>query len=1385
MASRDVGDLRIFFQSRRVTCLISLLLAAVGVLRFSRAGEDEFITSGGTRNWRASFDVGDPISASAGAYHFSIPLLNLGGALPLDFELIYRSDFDSELGLERVPPRFWWRPFTAAMVGNVLGGTPYATFQLLDGNLVSFKKAGTTWVPVGPTENVGFITYVDNASSLRYVMEERPDYVYLMNPVAERIYIYRQVQESPFGYRIERIVDRNGNQLIYNYVDPQAQNPSRIEDGLGRRLDLTYGLVGGLLFLQRVTDQSGRQVELNYEAVGSDNSNQATLRSVRDTLGQTTTFRYANLIEPYLITRLDLPRGNSPYTQTYALARGTRFISRVISQRDALGNTTTLSYEPTTVTRPDGTSERYEHYSHHGLPKTFTDAADKKAEFTKNDNEQLTALTDRLGGSTSFTYHAASGKPASLTNAKGDAIRFGYTAQNQMFTNPANNEQVTFTFYNLTRMDYPDGANEQWTYDGRGNVLTRVDQAGQTWGVTYNDRGDMITAANPTGGVTTFTYNSDATVATRKDSDRGTTTFSYDALKRPTKITHPDGSFFQIVYDANDRITSTTDENNRTTTYAYDANGNLTQVTNPAGESARFSYDALDRISQTSNRLGKNTNFQYDSLGRLASITDAAGVASSFAYDPRGLPDRTTLGGAVWRERYDEEEEVSSRTTPLGYTTTRQTDAVGFPTGLTNPLNQTTILSRDTMGRILAHTDPLARQTRFTYDGRGKLTGVAVPLVGSVAYQRDALGLIGRITDLNGRNWSFSYTSMGRLTGETDPLGRTWQYGYDTRGRRTRITFPDNTSVNFSYDAAGSLTRKLYSDGADLQFSYDSLKRLTKTNDIQFSYDAQGQITNTETQGTSFGATYDDAGRLKTVSYNNNTFAVTYSYDATSGLLSGVTDSLTNTRTGFAYDNDFRLTATTRSNNVHTTRTWDNAARLTRIQEGNIMDLKYTLDAVGQVTQVDFTAPLDPASRLTSSTENFTYDFASQLVSGGFTYDQRGRMTSSSERAYRWDGASRLVGIGSATLTYNALGQVVTRAESGTTMHYYYNHALRLAPIVAEKNDTTGSFLRYYVWTPGGSLLYMIDAADGNKVYHYHFDRTGSTLALTDTTGKVTDSYAYDPYGRVLAHQGTSAQPFTFVGKWGVRQEGGAGTLYHMRARYFDATTARFLSREWIWPLIHDPRLINPYQYALNDPVRHLDFDGRSLTKEEENELDVLVRAINDYSRKLEDDFFTSAERERRVAEDMVLAALQTRVSMSSKLPGMPADPALLREYQERLEEIKAERERINKVKAEGREEMKNQLERMQQRFKELAFKKAGGKEAFLWKRRLLIKVVKLIKRAGPKTQVFYENVGKILMEQVEPIFFEFEEDLDKLIEGDAEARGIVDSIEWDLRFGR
>ncbi|MBI5715275.1 MAG: hypothetical protein HZC38_17910, partial [Chloroflexi bacterium] len=285
------------------------------------------------------------------------------------------------------------------------------------------------------------------------------------------------------------------------------------------------------------------------------------------------------------------------------------------------------------------------------------------------------------------------------------------------------------------------------------------------------------------------------------------------------------------------------------------------------------------------------------------------------------------------------------------------------------------------------------------------------------------------------------------------------------------------------------------------------------------------------------------------------------------------------------------------SNKVNTALTWDNANRLTGIRDAKtseVLNLQYTLDDAGQVTQLSGKLPLDPAPNLQSQISNLQYNNASQITTAGYSYDARGRLTASPTNKFAWDADSQLVGIDSVKLSYNGLGEVISREEGGKVTRFAYNYALGLAPIVTEYTNPKGladpsglAPTRYYVWTPSGALLYAIDASDGNKVSHYHFDRTGSTLALTDADGKMMDAYAYDPYGKVLKHDGKNTQPFTFVGKWGVRQE--SATLYQMRARYYDVTTAKFLSRDSIWPQIANAQEMNPYLYVRANPINRGD----------------------------------------------------------------------------------------------------------------------------------------------------------------------------------------------------
>jgi RHS repeat-associated protein len=1155
--------------------------------------QDSFASSDVIQETRTAGGVyiGDPITADGGSYYFTIPLLNLGGVLPLQTALsYYMNSVNGDSG--------FYYGFNHTMVD-----VPNARISRGDtgDEIVFFKQTNGSY-----TISAGVRTV--------YALKMTTGYYYMLDPDLQRVFVFEK--QSGSKHRIKWVFDRNNNRLTYEYGANQFFPSAIYEEGGGqndRRFAVAtvtiYGTVHPTGITERIYSggawQDGRSV-LFGRGDCSSWTGVNNLCSVTDPAGNTTSFYHDLADFSFPVTRLTKPAGNIPYTQrlTYqTLDRGGAY--RVGWQTNAYGNVTQLRYGylvgdryPITEIRPDGSASTYLHYGEFTPPASIQDPSGKKATFTKSTgmiDNRIASVTDRMGATSAFTYHQQTGKIATITNASGKVLSNTYTEQIQTFTNIANQETVEFSFYNLTRIDYPDATSEQFTFDTRGNVLTRKDRAGKDWAYTYNDKGQTLTATNPTGGIITTTYNADGTPASKTDADGVRATYFYDVHKRLSRITNMDATFTQIAYDDNDRMTSITDENNRTLTYTYDANGNLTVVTDPAGKTTRYAYDLMDRTTGITDRLGHTTTFGYDTMNRLASTTDPNALTSTFAYNTRGWKTGTTRGGKTWLTGYDDEGIVSSSTTPLGFTTTVQSDNLGYTTGTTNPLNQTTTLARDSMSRVTGITDPLGRTSSFSYDGRGLLSGASLPLVGSASYTRNDIGLLTGITDLKGSVWGFGYTAAGKLQSATDPLSNTTGYGYDARGRLATTTYPGGATETRTYDGTTHVTRLLYSDGTDLQFGYDALGRIISANNISLTRDDEGQVTSTTDSGMAFGATYDSGGRLKTATYNNNLFTVTYSYDATTGLLSGVTDSLTGAQTGFAYDNDNRLTGITRSNGVNSTFTFDHAGRLTRLQDGAIIDLQYTFDAAGQITGVAMIAPFDPASVIADSTSDFAYNAASQISTAGYAYDSRGRLTASPGHTFTWDDASRLTGTGSAALAYNGLNDLVTRSEAGQTMHFYYNKAIGLSPVIAEKSDTSGQFVRYYVWTPNGRLLYMIDAADGNKIYFHHFDHIGSTLALTDGAGAVTDSYAYTPYGKLLGHNGATQQPFTFAGMWGVRQEGSSGSLYHMRARYYDATTARFISKEPIWPVPAKPLELNPYQYAHLNPATFVDVTGLGL----------------------------------------------------------------------------------------------------------------------------------------------------------------------------------------------
>lgn len=187
-------------------------------------------------------------------------------------------------------------------------------------------------------------------------------------------------------------------------------------------------------------------------------------------------------------------------------------------------------------------------------------------------------------------------------------------------------------------------------------------------------------------------------------------------------------------------------------------------------------------------------------------------------------------------------------------------------------------------------------------------------------------------------------------------------------------------------------------------------------------------------------------------------------------------------------------------------------------------------------------------ANVTNYSWNFN-DMLMQLTTGGNTY------------VYRYDG----------------LGNRVARIENGAETRYVGGLA---------ETDAAGNITSYYVY--GLGLISKI--IPSNQSYYYHYDGIGSTIAMTDSSGNVVNTYTYDAFGKVLNQQETIPNPFKYVGEFGVMDEGSG--LFYMRARYYDPEVGRFINKD---PIGFAGGDINLYTYVGGNPVNWVDPEGKQI----------------------------------------------------------------------------------------------------------------------------------------------------------------------------------------------
>jgi len=803
------------------------------------------------------------------------------------------------------------------------------------------------------------------------------------------------------------------------------------------------------------------------------------------------------------------------------------------------------------------------------VARVLDDGSSQAYRYDNNSLGHGTRVTDPLGRTTSYLYDTNGIDLLQARQASGQKSELLPSSTYNSHHQP------------LTATDI-SGQTTNYTYNGRGQVLTMTTppRAGitenRTTSYAYDANGYLQTVTGPAAGATTtYTYDGFGRVRTVTNSDNYTLTYDYDALDRTTKVTYPDATYELTVYNFLD---------------AQDQRDRL-------GRWTHTYHDALRRVALVRDALGQATTYQWCSCGSLDAIIDANGNTTSWSRDSQGrVTTETRADNAQFHYMY---ENTTSRllqmTDPLN-------QVKGYQYFLDNNLKQITYTSAVNATPSVSYTyDPVYNRIATMTDGTGTTTYIYNPVTNppalgagllasvsttaltnaTVTYTYDELGRVAS-HGLSAFAVTNSYDALGRLATEANPVG-TFTFRYDgVTGRPLTLTYPNNQVGQYSY----------FPNSGDRR-----LQQITNLNPSSatisqygYTYDPEGNISTWSQQvgsGTPkvYGFGYDSDNEVKTAQVTGPTplpvpSRYGYTYDAV-GNRGGV--QLDDTPAAASYNNRNELTS----------------------QQGGVGPLLFqgtlnkpaTVTVQGQPSAVSSTNAFSGQAQVPAGTSNIvvtatdasgntrtnTYQVT---VSGGaatYTYDLNGNQKSKTSggvtTSYDWDAENRLLDVKQGTTTlasfvYAGTGRRFQKVAGGATHTYVYDGA----DIIEERLSSGQTY--DYVQGPGVDRpLAVRDQA--SVVSYYLADHLGSIVQVTNSTGTVTLSRDYDPFGNPLA--GAATAGFAFTG----REWDPESNLYYYRARYYDPSLARFFSEDKA-----RTKAGNSYSYVANNPLTRTDPSG-------------------------------------------------------------------------------------------------------------------------------------------------------------------------------------------------
>ena len=533
----------------------------------------------------------------------------------------------------------------------------------------------------------------------------------------------------------------------------------------------------------------------------------------------------------------------------------------------------------------------------------------------------------------------------------------------------------------------------------------------------------------------------------------------------------------------------------------------------------------------------------------------------------------------------------------------------------------------------------------FEYDELGRKTTVKVgdqPLSTNV-YGPDRKSRLDEVQYGNGGKVKYEYDDFDRVIGvgyDNDETPR-FAYEYDSKGRAAFVKdATDGSTIRTGYDQTDRPNETEQRDGeGNLKYrtliEYDKKNRVKAFNEAtadqnyktEYTYDADNRVTkvcynSSETSKVDYG--YDKLNRItsRTVTNGTSAYATQYAYvpgavaygeNATTPLVSSITQGEGASAMNFAYtyDNRGNITSETR-NCLTTTYVYDTLGQLIRVNDPHENAIwVYIYDRGGNILNKAKYA-YTTADELGEALESIPYTYGDA--------NWKDKLTAYNGVPITYDAIGNPLNDGTWTYEWQAGRQLKSMSSEEQTLNFKYDYnGMRIQKVLEHNGNSESTNYTYY----GKLITHMTVAYYGREdgarqeklhffydaqsrpakvsydgiMYTYVHNLQGDIVGLIDNSGNFVVEYKYDAWGKLLFTTGSLADslgkrnPFRYRG-YVYDEESG---LYWAKDRYYGSELMRFIIADAVGAIRASVGTIanrNHLVYCDNNPVHRRDTNG-------------------------------------------------------------------------------------------------------------------------------------------------------------------------------------------------